>query len=56
MSVSLWGRGLGGNGRDFRTARDVLSRSHSRSNDERGFSVAVRASHLIKEPSDMVSF
>lgn len=56
MSLSLWGSGFGRDGRHFLTARDVLSRSYSRGHDERCSSVAVRASHLIKEPPDMVSF
>ena len=56
VPLSFWGRGLGCNWRNSIATWYVLGRPYSRSHDERGFSVAVRAPHLIKEPSDMVSF
>lgn len=54
VPVSLWCSCFGSDGRYFCTARDVLSRSYSRSHDERGFSIAVRTSHPTEKPSDMV--
>lgn len=56
VSLSLWGSGFGRDGRHFLTARDILCRAYSRGHDERGFIIAVRASHLTEKPSDLVSY